>query len=80
MSQENSAQSYKYMVDLLRLMVTKKASDLFIANDFPPSMKIDGKMTAVANQKLTGAYTKSSLKKPKNATLRFILIALGAFA
>jgi twitching motility protein PilU len=59
MSQENQAQSYKYMVDLLRLMVSKKASDLFIANDFPPSMKLDGKMTAVANQKLTGAYTKS---------------------
>lgn len=48
----------KYMHDLLRAMLSKKASDLFISDDFPPSMKINGKMTPVSAQKLTGAYTK----------------------
>ncbi len=54
----NQEQAHKYMHDLLRLMVSKKASDLFIADDFPPAMKIDGKLTAVANQKLAGAHTR----------------------
>ena len=54
----NEEQSLKYMHDLLRLMVSKKASDLFIADDFPPAMKIDGKLTPVANQKLAGAHTR----------------------
>ncbi len=51
-------QALKYMHDLLKLMVGKKASDLFIADDFPPAMKIDGKLTPVANQKLAGAHTR----------------------
>ena len=54
----NQEQALKYMHDLLRLMITKKASDLFIADDFPPAMKIDGKLTPVANQKLAGAHTR----------------------
>lgn len=49
----------KYMHDLLRAMLTKKASDLFISDDFPPAMKINGKMTPVSAQKLSGAYTKA---------------------
>ena len=54
----NEEQALKYMHDLLKLMVSKKASDLFIADDFPPSMKIDGKITPIANQKLAAAHTK----------------------
>ena len=54
----NQEQALKYMHDLLKLMVSKKASDLFIADDFPPSMKIDGKITPIANQKLAAAHTK----------------------
>jgi twitching motility protein PilU len=54
----NEEQALKYIQDLLRLMVAKKASDLFIADDFPPSMKIDGKIVAVANQKLNGQFTR----------------------
>ena len=41
------------MHDLLRLMMSKKGSDLFITADFPPAFKIDGKMTPVSNQALT---------------------------
>ena len=54
----NQEQAIKYMHDLLTLMVSKKGSDLFIADDFPPSMKIDGKITPIANQKLVAAHTR----------------------
>lgn len=52
-------QALSYMHNLLRAMLDKKASDLFISADFPPAMKIDGKMTPVTQQKLTGAHTKA---------------------
>jgi twitching motility protein PilU len=38
-------------------MVAKKASDLFITAGFPPAIKLDGKMTPVANQPLTPQHT-----------------------
>ena len=47
------------MHDLLRDMLARKASDLFISFDFPPSMKIMGKMTPVSETRLTGAETKA---------------------
>lgn len=55
----NSEQALAYMHNLLRGMLEKKASDLFISADFPPAMKIDGKMTPVTQQKLTGEHTKA---------------------
>lgn len=54
-----SEQALNYMHHLLRGMLDKKASDLFISADFPPAMKIDGKMTPVTQQKLTGEHTKA---------------------
>jgi twitching motility protein PilU len=50
-------QATKFMYDLLRLMVAKKGSDLFISVGFPPAIKVDGKMTPVSNQALTPAHT-----------------------
>ena len=50
-------QATKFMHDLLRLMLSKNGSDLFITTDFPPAFKIDGKMTPVSNQPLTSAHT-----------------------
>ncbi|AKU22483.1 PilT/PilU family type 4a pilus ATPase [Massilia sp. NR 4-1] len=50
-------QASKFMFDLLRLMVSKKGSDLFITAGFPPAIKIDGKLTPVSNQVLTPAHT-----------------------
>jgi twitching motility protein PilU len=50
-------QATKFMHDLLRLMLAKKGSDLFIAADFPPAFKIDGKMTPVSNQPLSATHT-----------------------
>jgi len=52
-------QAKKYMHNLLRMMLAKKGSDLFISNDFPPSMKIDGAMTPVGNQRLNPTYTRA---------------------
>jgi len=36
-------QAMKFIYDLLRAMVAKKASDLFITAGFPPALKIDGR-------------------------------------
>ena len=41
-------QATNYMHQLLKIMLARKASDLFISADFPPSMKTDGKMMPVA--------------------------------
>ncbi len=46
-------QATKFMYDLLKLMLAKKGSDLFITAGFPPAFKIDSKMTPVSNQALT---------------------------
>jgi twitching motility protein PilU len=50
-------QATKFMYDLLRLMVSKKGSDLFITAEFPPAFKIDGKVTPVSNQAMTAQHT-----------------------
>ena len=50
-------QASKFMFDLLRLMVSKKGSDLFITAGFPPAIKIDGKMTPVSAQPLSPSHT-----------------------
>jgi twitching motility protein PilU len=50
-------QAVKFMQDLLRAMVAKKGSDLFITTGFPPAIKLDGKMTPVASQQLTMQHT-----------------------
>ena len=50
-------QALKFMYDLLRLMVQKKGSDLFIMAGFPPAIKVDGKITPQSNQALTPQHT-----------------------
>ena len=52
-------QAIKYMRDLLKLMVDKNGSDLFITVDFPPAIKIDGKVTPVSKTKLTAENSKA---------------------
>jgi len=41
-------QASKFVNDLLRLMVSRSGSDLFLTADFPPAIKVDGKVTKVA--------------------------------
>jgi twitching motility protein PilU len=50
-------QAIKFVHELLRVMMSKKASDLFITAGFPPAFKVDGKMTPVSNQSLTPTHT-----------------------
>lgn len=67
----NKEQAEKFMSDLLRLMLNKKASDLFITAGFPPAMKIDGKMTPVSQQSLSLQHTEilaKSIMNDKQAT------------
>ncbi len=50
-------QASKFINDLLKLMISRSGSDLFITGDFPPAIKVDGKVTKVSPQPLTGAHT-----------------------
>ena len=52
-------QAIKFMQDLLKLMIEKKGSDLFVTVGFPPAMKIQGKMTPVSKTALTAENTKA---------------------
>jgi twitching motility protein PilU len=50
-------QASKFINDLLRLMISRNGSDLFITAEFPPAIKVDGKVTKVSPQPLTAAHT-----------------------
>ena len=50
-------QALKFMHDLLRLMSQKNGSDLFITANFPPAIKVDGKIMPVSNQVLSATHT-----------------------
>ena len=50
-------QASKFINDLLRLMVSRGGSDMFITGDFPPAIKVDGKMTKVSSQPLNANHT-----------------------
>ena len=58
MSTLTEDQARTYMHKLLTAMSQAGGSDLFIANDFPPSMKAMGNMTPLSAQKLNGEVTK----------------------
>ena len=59
-------QALKFMQDLLRAMVAKKASDLFITAGFPPAIKIDGRISPVANQPLSPQHTSEIARAMMN--------------
>ncbi len=50
-------QASKFVNDLLRLMVSRNGSDLFLTADFPPAIKVDGKIAKVSPQPLTSQHT-----------------------
>lgn len=52
-------QAIKFMLDLLRLMVQKQGSDLFITEGFPPAIKVHGKVQPVSKKPLTGEHTRT---------------------
>ena len=51
-------QATKLMHDLLRALVAKKGSDLFLSATYPPAMKVDGRMTPFSDQPLTSQHTQ----------------------
>jgi len=59
-------QAVKFMNDLLRVMVSKKASDLFITAGFPPAFKVDGKVTPISNQTLSPTHTQELARSIMN--------------
>ena len=52
-------QAVKFMLDLLRLMVQKQGSDLFITDGFPPAIKVHGKVQPVSKKPLTAENTRT---------------------
>jgi twitching motility protein PilU len=59
-------QATKFIYDLLRALIAKKGSDLFITAGFPPAMKIDSKMTPVSQQALTAQHTAMLIRAIMN--------------
>jgi twitching motility protein PilU len=58
MSGLTDQQAYEYIIKLLTAMGKAGGSDLFISNDFPPSMKSHGEMQPMTTQKLNGEITR----------------------
>ncbi len=59
-------QATKFIYDLLRALVARKGSDLFITAGFPPAMKVDSKMTPVSQQALTPQHTAMLVRSIMN--------------
>lgn len=51
-------QAIKFMLDTLKIMMEKGASDLFITSGFPPAVKLHSKMTPLNNTALTPSQTQ----------------------
>jgi twitching motility protein PilU len=66
----NEEQAKTYMTKLLTAMTQAGGSDLFISNNFPPSMKSQGKMQPMAQQKLTGEVTRELARAIMNERQR----------
>ncbi len=59
-------QATELVHNLLRGMISKKASDLFITTGFPPAFKLDGKLIPVSNQSLTMQHTQELARSIMN--------------
>ncbi len=59
-------QATKFVNDLLKLMVSRNGSDLFITADFPPAIKVDGKVTKVSPQPLNATHTLALARSVMN--------------
>jgi twitching motility protein PilU len=59
-------QASKFIHDLLKLMVSRNGSDLFLTAGFPPAFKVDGKVTKVSQQPLTQQHTMALVRSVMN--------------
>lgn len=53
------SEAMSMIIKLLKLMIEKEGSDLFITAGFPPAIKIKGKMTPVTKEPLTPMQSKA---------------------
>ncbi|HEV3017393.1 MAG TPA: PilT/PilU family type 4a pilus ATPase [Burkholderiaceae bacterium] len=59
-------QATRFVHDLLKLLLSKKGSDLFLTADFPPAFKVDGRVLPVSNQPLTQQHTAELVRSIMN--------------
>ena len=59
-------QAIKLMQDLLRRMVERKGSDLFITAGFPPAIKVDGEIRPQSERALTGEQSATLVRAIMN--------------
>jgi twitching motility protein PilU len=59
-------QASKFINDLLKLMVSRGGSDLFITAEFPPAIKVDGQVARVSSQPLSAAHTMALARSIMN--------------
>jgi twitching motility protein PilU len=55
-----------FIHDLLKTLVAKNGSDLFITAGAPPSFKVDGKMTPITQQPLSSTHTQVLVRSIMN--------------
>src|SRR5512136_1752509 len=60
------ATATQFIHELLQLLVKQNGSDLFITADFPPALKIDGKISPVSKQVLTSQHTIELVRSVMN--------------
>ncbi len=59
-------QATRFVHDLLKLLLSKKGSDLFLTAEFPPAFKVDGRVLPVSNQPLTPQHTAELVRAIMN--------------
>ena len=59
-------QAANFVNDLLKLMVSRNGSDLFLTAEFPPAIKVDGKITKVSPQPLSAQHTQALARSIMN--------------
>jgi twitching motility protein PilU len=62
----NRDQASQFIHELLKLMVNRNGSDLFITAEFPPAIKVDGKVNKVSAQPLSAAHTLALVRSIMN--------------
>ena len=59
-------QASSFVQELLRVMLAKKASDLFFNAGFPPAVKIDGRLTPLSDKPLSPEHTSTIVRAIMN--------------
>ncbi len=59
-------QASSFVQELLRVMLARKASDLFFNAGFPPAVKIDGRLTPLSDKPLSPEYTSTIVRAIMN--------------